>query len=1301
MDERRLIVALLRPAAAVTVLAAVTAANSPALADWQNLFNQGVRVWQEIDREQAREQQRQIQNERQRMELERRRIELERRRIESERRRAEQRELSGQRDTGPRQPATQAALSPSELRELQTLLSSAGYYRGAVDGLYGPGTAAAIRAFEADAGLSVTGQPTAVVLEELRRNDSVAAVAEGRQADSPHGSGDGSSPLAGAAQVAASFGARIVNGRILVEHDERHFTSDQRAALQRFFDFVELSLDPTLLDSPAPCWAVEYFPQSVTTRYVRTAPLGRNEYHKLHGKFGRQGNWHGTNEFEVARSREAFVKEQRQNLLERAIAPDFELVFVSPFHFGEYDSQRGGFRLNPGQRVIKATLPTKCAGRSFSYSMPSFVIPELWQVDRQAAEAALRRVSNRRAYLAVGVALRPLETDPQGQRQGVWAGITSMTIYADPDLRDSLAELPLVTAATPAVLTGQADSAPRLAKVTLDAEAIALRLLLEQPDALDDRAWLGLAERQWRRDAAYYKGDIVSVGGQEAERQSRTPTRDPDYVPFFPNDQNWGRLQDLPPERMVAFKEWALARARKLPDTLVFPVKWKTHPSSAVVFEPVSEQDDAPVVAALLAEGLSRRQMVRLPESSSGDQHLLGGGSRRSIVLTLPQLVDSYIPEFSEKDAVAQRGIPIPRPQYHVRIDSTRLLRLPDGSEAIVVQAVPERLEIWNGQLTDVIYERRFDAVALDPKRLDHAELTVAPPNRERLALTAETMDLLIARHAPERLTDLELERMMIARWAYETSKRANPAPDWGRFFVPGKPAPGAAERANLLPRFREWTTRRAAALPGRFTLTLDSAQIGDDGRVQPNEPWDMFEKRRSMGAEIVNCTAQAGSMPALTVGCSYLREALDNEPRVYPFGSGTYPAGPRFRCGTDAYCQTGLKAYAEHLDGRAGLPARRVRGNAIEYDFRDVVILDREAFLPSNQAKARNTGSFKVEVDVEIKDLQVADAPPPHPLSEAEKRYQEFREAISGQQRATQPAARRAAGPYHVISAHVIAARLVNGDKVLADLDLREPRSFDVAKLSVEQAVAPPAAQGPYGPDIVGLRLGLSFAEAEAIIRKHMVVERVLKRDRANQATAATGNFERFSSATMFVAEGGKEFIILYDEPPAAEQVVVGITRQLALSAGQLNAASALALMREKYGRETWSSPRGIVGWGESLRQAGNALDNKCIPGLRSAPVGEWAESDGSPTKWKPMGRGAPGVVSVMKVYNHARGQLCGAVVSMDFTPGRQAGEDDRLVVQVGDLGRYEPLFQASKEQIASGAASYGSTEQAKDLKL
>lgn len=71
-------------------------------------------------------------------------------------------------------------LSPDERRrlisDLQTVLSERKLYTGAIDGLHGPLTERAIKAFQREAGLPVTGEPTSELLDRIKYQTMLTAL---------------------------------------------------------------------------------------------------------------------------------------------------------------------------------------------------------------------------------------------------------------------------------------------------------------------------------------------------------------------------------------------------------------------------------------------------------------------------------------------------------------------------------------------------------------------------------------------------------------------------------------------------------------------------------------------------------------------------------------------------------------------------------------------------------------------------------------------------------------------------------------------------------------------------------------------------------------------------------------------------------------------------------------------------------------------------------------------------------------------------------------------------------------------
>jgi N-acetylmuramoyl-L-alanine amidase len=77
--------------------------------------------------------------------------------------------------TGAQQNRSSASLARSQAREAERRLSDMGYWTGAVDGMFDPGTRAALIAFQKWAGRPVTGKLTLEELEAIRVSAAPAA----------------------------------------------------------------------------------------------------------------------------------------------------------------------------------------------------------------------------------------------------------------------------------------------------------------------------------------------------------------------------------------------------------------------------------------------------------------------------------------------------------------------------------------------------------------------------------------------------------------------------------------------------------------------------------------------------------------------------------------------------------------------------------------------------------------------------------------------------------------------------------------------------------------------------------------------------------------------------------------------------------------------------------------------------------------------------------------------------------------------------------------------------------------------
>ena len=136
--------------------------------------------------------------------------------------------------------------------------------------------------------------------------------------------------------------------------------------------------------------------------------------------------------------------------------------------------------------------------------------------------------------------------------------------------------------------------------------------------------------------------------------------------------------------------------------------------------------------------------------------------------------------------------------------------------------------------------------------------------------------------------------------------------------------------------------------------------------------------------------------------------------------------------------------------------------------------------------------------------------------------------------------------------------------------------------------AANPATPSGPYGPDLVGVRLGMSFEEAEAVIRKQMQVAHVYEGMRATDPKARAGYPKPFTSGKLFVSGDGREMIALIDELPAAPGKVLAAWRRVLIEPGTIPPEETLAALKAKYGLPSgvptmhtgspmsWYEPRG-----------------------------------------------------------------------------------------------------------------------------
>ena len=119
-------------------------------------------------------------------------------------------------------------------------------------------------------------------------------------------------------------------------------------------------------------------------------------------------------------------------------------------------------------------------------------------------------------------------------------------------------------------------------------------------------------------------------------------------------------------------------------------------------------------------------------------------------------------------------------------------------------------------------------------------------------------------------------------------------------------------------------------------------------------------------------------------------------------------------------------------------------------------------------------------------------------------------------------------------------------------------------AKLAADEATP----SGPYGLDLVGVRLGMSFEDAEKAIRNHMKVGRVLQGRRAFDAAETSGQIKPLDSGELFISADESDVIAILDEPPAAKGRVMAAWRRVLTPDGSVAQADIVVQLEKKYGK-------------------------------------------------------------------------------------------------------------------------------------
>ena len=130
------------------------------------------------------------------------------------------------------------------------------------------------------------------------------------------------------------------------------------------------------------------------------------------------------------------------------------------------------------------------------------------------------------------------------------------------------------------------------------------------------------------------------------------------------------------------------------------------------------------------------------------------------------------------------------------------------------------------------------------------------------------------------------------------------------------------------------------------------------------------------------------------------------------------------------------------------------------------------------------------------------------------------------------------------------------------------EARHFSSRTGPAVARLAPNVAKGldsGGGRDVSGIRLGMSFDDADRIIRGHMTVGRVLETGPAG--LQSEGQTALFHAARLYMRDDNMEMFLLLHAPPTVDRQVIGIVRTLTQPSGELSIEDFRQAVIDKYG--------------------------------------------------------------------------------------------------------------------------------------
>lgn len=1154
----------------------------------------------------------------------------------------------------------------TDVAAAQALLNSLGYDAGPVDGLFGRKTKEALNRFQRDRGLPLTDSISSAALQALvtaTQNSGYASIPEGPNAapESVPTVLDSAVPATPVAIPIQAEDSKILQNLLappsglsawnirMVDGLPAFMEGYQLAS---FIDLIMLRQVPDTLERNECALLKLFFTDEAIEPYAARYNCNGKTLH-----------WLGSDEFARADMRRRFYEEQVPRLM--AIVPQLpvSIAIVDDIRLDQFNSATSSFPLVTRSSLLETTLETRI-GQSLQFhdrsrradepptiaSASSIPVMQLPMADADQAREFIGMVNSwvyspGQSLAETGqrmmkrVAVVEFSAfDPTVRRLDI--RLRSLGLY-DLDLSQKYYDFPVKASAGSVVADGTEGLLAVPEPVELNGIYIALRKIQQFGENTPQDVWENLAETIRWRDIKYY------------EAQDRDPTSVLSYDemdarrPFFAKND-----YQMPDSRWPLFREWAHAYAAGLPETVQYHRNYINY-----VFNP---QETYTFVA--LPGGMAGQNFQSaLSEIGLQPDQVLEAGD---ILIALPNRIDFYRLEVPGASLTPYEGEDLELRMLLRSQPQTEIIALEDR-DVLLIRLDPISLTIVRGDET--VAERDFKDVprldsgftAGDADTADDTSiLSTARP------ISGDLINLLLAGTLDH--TDPRYGGLVLQRWQFEQKNRAL----GGNFFAPGKRQPTELEARDLAEQFAAWAQKRVPALPAEITFTsaLERPQEAVAGALK----W-----------EGLSCIASALNQDETIRISANLRlngaERLRREQAMAGMGAWT--------------AEDELRLTARELERVQSQFVTRIScdqtlSNEERYAIPLYAVIPSLLPTPPEGARSADLRFRFTAISYASEQPHYLDLLPPEMLVHIIENR------------------RPAPGDYIKLDAEWL--EVVYRDAEGNELARRNPDpafSLDHVVFQFSNAVEThsPAESGePYGPDIIGIRLGMTFDEAEALIRLHMPVGVVLDGVRAHDGSIESGTIRPATSGKLFISEDRHEFIALLDEAPAVTNRVLAAWRRLYLEPNQLQEGDVITSLEEKYGtpsmsrsvqvgiRNFWATPAG--------NDCGN---NYTYGGQRPALSSAWTDGSGQMQFFLADGRIIPDAVLPAAMldplspgfeYSHNCGPVFTAELSFDgsrtLKAGYQTQELDWIEQIITDVGPYIKAYMENRQNLTGASA-------------